>query len=172
LSINLSKKKNIVKKVKDIARNAKSIIVTDYKGLSASEITNLRSIARQENVCLFVAKNNLLKIGFKETAYKNIEEYLKGQSLLFFSENEISSAAKIVKNFCKQNDKLKINIISLCGSNFFAKDLNYISSLPTKKEAIGSFISLLKAPISKFIRTVKCPSFKLLMLLKELSKNK
>jgi len=170
LSINLSKKKHIVEKVKDIADKAKSIIVTNYKGLSAPEITSLRSMARKKNVNLFVAKNNLLKIGFKETPYNSIEKYLKGQSLLFFSENEISSSAKIVQEFCKGNDKLKVNIISLSGNNFDSNDLTYISNLPTKQEAIGSFISLLKMPISNLIRTLKCPSLKLLMLLKELSK--
>jgi len=163
LSINLSKKKNIAVK-------AKSIIVTNYKGLSAPEITNLRSIARKKDVHLFAAKNNLLKIGFKETPYNSIEDYLKGQSLLFFSEIEISSSAKIVQEFCKENDKLKVNIISLSGNNFNSSELQYISSLPTKKEAIGSFISLLKTPISNLIRTLKCPSLKLLILLKELSK--
>jgi large subunit ribosomal protein L10 len=129
-------------------------------------------MARKENVNLFIAKNNLLKIGFKKTAYNNIDKYLKGQSLLFFSQKEISSSAKIVQTFCKNNDKLKVNIISLCGNNFSSKDLTYISNLPTKKEAIGSFISLLKMPITNLIRTVKCPSLKLLILLKELSKKK
>lgn len=170
MSISLSKKKCIVKKTKEIAENAKSIIVTNYEGLSAPEITNLRSIARKENVCLFVAKNNLLKIGFKETAYESLDKYLKGQSLIFFSKSEISSSAKVVQNFCKKNEKLKVGIISLNGDNFFVKDLKYISSLPTKKEAIISFMSLLKIPVINFIRTVKCPSFKLLILLKELKK--
>lgn len=172
MSISLSKKKHTVKKAKEIAENAKSIVVTNYEGLSSPELTDLRAIARKENVYLFVAKNKLLKIGFKETAYSNIEKYLKGQSLIFFSQNEISSSAKVVQNFCKNNEKLKVNVISLCGDNFFVKDLKYISSLPTKSEAIVSFISLLKIPVINLIRTVKCPSVKLLFLLKELSKKK
>jgi len=164
LSISLSKKQDIVKKVKNIADNAKSIILTNYKGLSAPEITNLRSIARKKNVDLFIAKNNLLKIGFKETVYKNIDKYLKGQSLLFFSKTEISSSAKIVQNFCKNNDKLKVNIISLSGNIFPGKELKYISNLPTKKEAITTLVFLLKNPINNLIRTLKCPSLKLLVL--------
>lgn len=170
MSINLSKKKDIVEKVKKIADSAKSIILTNYKGLSAPEITNLRSIARKKNVNLFIAKNNLLKIGFKTTPYKSIEKYLTGQSLLFFSETELSSSARIVDDFCKENDKLKVSIISLSGNNFPSKDLKYISNLPTKKEAIFSFICLIKRPINNLISTLKCPSSKFLILLKELSK--
>jgi len=170
LSISLSKKKNIIEKVKSIADNAKSIIVTSYKGLTAPEITNLRAMARKKDVDLFVAKNNLLKIGFKNTPYKNFDEYLKGQSLLFFSNNELSNSAKIIQDFCKSNDKLKVNIISLSGKLFSSKELKYVSNLPTKKEAICSFIFLLKMPINNVIRTIKCPNLKLLMLLKEISK--
>lgn len=170
MSISLSKKKHIVKVATEIASNAKSIVVTNCEGLSAPELTNLRAIARKENVCLLVAKNKLLKIGFKETAYSSIEKYLKGQSLIFFSEHEISSSAKIVQDFCKKNNKLKVEVISLNGTNFFKKDLKYVSSLPTKHEAICSFISLLKAPVANLISTIKCPSIKLLILLEELSK--
>lgn len=170
MSINLSKKQNIVEKVKNIANNAKSIIVTDYKGLTSPEITNLRSIARKKKVDLFIAKNNLLKIGFKNTIYNNFDEHLKGQTLIFFSEHELSSSAKIIQEFCKKNDKLKVNVISLNGKLFPKKELKYVSNLPTKQEAIGSFLSILKAPISNLVRTTKCPSFKLIMLLKELSK--
>merc|ERR1712039_167921 len=96
--------------------------------------------------------------------------YLKGQSLLFCSNCEISSSAKIIQNFCKNNDKLKVSIISISGKNFPGKDLKYISDLPTKNEAVLSFIFLLKMPINKLIRTLNCPSLKLLILLKELTK--
>jgi large subunit ribosomal protein L10 len=170
LSINLSKKKYIVEKIKTIADNAKSIIITDYKGLTSPEITNLRSIARLKKVDLFVAKNNLLKIGFRDTLYNNLDEHLKGQTLLFFSNFELSNSAKVVHNFCKSNDKLKVNVISLSGKNFSSKELKNVSDLPTKKEAICSFIFLLKMPINNLIRTIKCPSIKLLVLLKELNK--
>ena len=172
MSISLSKKKEILKKLKNIADNAKSIIVADYKGLSAPEITDLRSIAREKDVCLFIAKNNLMKIGFSKTIYESIDKYLKGQSLLFFSNNEISSSAKVIQDFCKNNNKLKVNIISLSGKNFPSEDIKYISNLPTKKEAILSFIFLLKMPINNLIRTLNCPTLKVVILLKELSKKK
>jgi large subunit ribosomal protein L10 len=170
LSITLSKKKDIIEKIKSIGDNAKSIIVTNYQGLTSPEITKLRSYAREKDVNLFIAKNNLLKIGLKNTIYNNFDEYLKGQSLLFFSNNELSSSAKVIKDFCKNNDKLKVNIISLSGKIFSGDDLEYVSNLPTKKEAIQSFIFLLKMPINKLLNTVKYPKLKLIILLKELSK--
>lgn len=114
----------------------------------------------------------MLKIGFKNTVYDNFNKYLKGQSLLFFSETEISNSAKVVQDFCKNNDKLKVNIISLSGKIFTSENLNYISNLPTKEESICSFLSLLKMPMTKLIRTLKCPSLKLLTLFKELEKKK
>merc|ERR1711990_1285488 len=158
---------DIIEKKKSIGENAKSIIVTNYQGLTSPEITKLRSSAREKDVNLFIAKNNLLKIGLKNTIYNNFNEYLKGQSLLFFSNNEISSSAKVIQDFCKNNNKLKVNIISLSGKNFPSEDIKYISNLPTKKEAILSFIFLLKMPINNLIRTLNCPTLKVLILLKE-----
>merc|ERR1711959_814642 len=98
--------------------------------------------------------------------------YLKGPSLLFFSKNDLNLSAKVVSEFCENNDKLKVNIISLHGKVFPSKDLQYISNLPTHKEAICSFVYLLKLPITKFIKTTKAPNIKLLMLLKELINKK
>jgi len=95
---------------------------------------------------------------------------LKGQSLLFFSKNDISDSAKIIQKFCKNNNKLKVNIISLSGEIFSNKKLDYISNLPTKKEAICSLLFLLKYPISKLIKTIKYPNLKILILLEELKK--
>lgn len=170
MSITLSKKKCIVKKIKKIANEAKSIIVTNYKGLSSPEITNLRSLARKNEVHLLIAKNNLLRIGFKDTVYDNFNLHLKGPTLLFFSGNELSSSAKIIKKFCETNNKLKVNVISLSGKLFHEKELNYISNLPTRQEAIFSFVFLLRVPMNNFIRTAKASNIKLIILLKELSK--
>jgi len=172
LSINLSKKKMIIKKIENIAKNAKSIILTHYSGLSSPEITHLRSKARLKNVELLVAKNTLLKKGFKNTAYESFDQHLKGQSLLFFSTKELNISAKIVNDFCKINNKLKVNAISLSGTIFTSKDLNYVSNLPTRKEAILSILLLLKAPINKLVRTLRCPNLKLVTLLKEINKKK
>jgi len=165
LSITLSKKKDIIKKIEYVAKHAKSIVLTHYSGLSSPEITNLRSEARLKNVELLVAKNTLLKKGFKNTNYVNFEQYLKGQSLLFFSTKEINISAKIVDEFCKNNNKLKVNAISFDGQLLTSKELSYVANLPTYKEAICSILILLKTPISKLVRTLKCPNIKLLIIL-------
>lgn len=172
MSITFSKKKDIIKKIQNIASNAKSIIITSYKGLTSPEITDLRALARLKEVNLFIAKNNLLKIGFKNTIYNNFDKYLKGSNLLFFSTKELSVSAKVINDFCKNNNKLKVNIISLSGKLFINKDLDYLSNLPTYKQAIYSFLFLLKIPISNLLKTLKYPNFKLLILLKKINKNK
>ena len=172
MSITLSKKKEIIKKIENIAKNAKSIILTHCSGLSSPEITDLRSKARVKNVELLVAKNTLLKRGFKNTSYESLEQYLKGQSLLFFSSKELNVSAKVVNEFCKTNSKLTVNAISLSGKIFTSKDLLYVSNLPTRKEAVLSILLLLKTPINKLVRTLKCPNLKLVTLLKEINKKK
>lgn len=172
MSITLLKKQDIIKKIKSIANSAKSIIITNYRGLTSPEITDLRTKARSEKVDLFITKNSLLKIGFENTQYSNFKQHLKGPILLFISKTELNISAKLINEFCKNNDKLKVNMISLSGKLFEQKDLNYISNLPTYKEAISSFIVLLKMPIGKLIKTIKGPNLKLLMLLIEVNKKK
>lgn len=79
---------------------------------------------------------------------------LQGPLILAFSEEEPGSAARLVKNFAKENDQLKVRLVSFGGQLMGANDLDRLASLPTRDEALSQLLATMKAPLDKFARTV------------------
>jgi large subunit ribosomal protein L10 len=86
---------------------------------------------------------------------------LVGPLMLAFSQEDPGSAARLVKDFAKQNDLLAVKMISIGGELLDASELTKLSSLPTKDQAIGLLMAVMKAPVEKFVRTLNEPHGKL-----------
>lgn len=165
MALNLEQKKAIVNEVSGIAQGAKSAIAVENLGLSVSDVTVLRSKARKLGLYLKVVPNNLAKRALMDTDYEAMNEMLYGPIMLAFSDNELGAPAKLVKEFIKSNDKLKVRIIAIGNKLYSSSDLDVVASLPTKEEAIAKFLAVAKAPIGKFVRTIAETQNKLLRVL-------
>ena len=146
--------------------------MADYKGLSAEEVTSLRALARLNAVHLQVMRNTLAKRAIQGTRFECLEETLTGPTLLAFSQTDPGAPARLFKSFSKENEHLKVKGLSLGGSLLAQSKLNEVSSLPTYLEAVASFLSALKAPISLFVRTCVSPYAQLVRLLAAISEKK
>jgi large subunit ribosomal protein L10 len=90
-----------------------------------------------------------------------VSNSLKGPLVLAFSKEDPGAAARLVKAFAKDNDKLVPTVVSLGGSLLTAKDVDRVASLPTKQQALAILMGVMKAPVSKFVRTLAEPHAKL-----------
>ena len=106
-------------------------------------------------------KNTLARKAIAGTQFECVGKSLKGPLILAFSKDDPGAAARLVKAFAKDNDKLKTTVLSLGGSALSAKDLDKVASLPTRDQALSLLLGVLKAPITKFVRTVAEPHAKL-----------
>jgi large subunit ribosomal protein L10 len=86
---------------------------------------------------------------------------LKGPLVLAFSKDDPGAAARVVKAFSKDNDKLIATLVSLGGEVLSAKDLDKVASLPTRLQALSQLLGVLKAPIQKLVGTIAAPNQKL-----------
>ena len=161
MALRLEEKKAIVSEVAQVATDAHSAIATEYRGLSVGELTELRSKARQQGVYLRVVKNTLAKRALEGTPYECMRDSLVGPLMLAFSQEDPGSAARLVKDFTKENDLLAVKVISIGGEILDASELTKLSKLPTKEQAIGMMMAVMKAPIEKFVRTLAEPHTKL-----------
>ena len=161
MALRLDDKKALVAEVAAVAATAQSVVAAEYRGLTVTQMTNLRSKARSSGVYLRVVKNTLARKAIAGTAFECVGKSLKGPLILAFSKDDPGAAARLVKTFAKDNDKLKPTVLSLGGSSLTAKDLDKVASLPTKQQALSQLVGLLQAPISKFVRTVAEPHAKL-----------
>jgi large subunit ribosomal protein L10 len=161
MALRLDDKKAMVAEVAAVAANAQSVVAAEYRGLTVTQMTDLRAKARKSNVYLRVVKNTLARKAIAGTPFECVGKSLKGPLILAFSKDDPGAAARLVKAFAKDHDKLKPMVLSLGGSALTAQDLDKVASLPTKQQALSQLVGLLQAPISKFVRTVAEPHAKL-----------
>lgn len=160
MALTLQDKQAMVTEVHEIARTALSVVAAENHGLTVSQITGLRAKARGAGVYMRVVKNTLARKAVSGTSFECIAGQLKGPLILAFSQEDPGAAARVVKEFAKTNDKLVPTLVSLGGQLLSAKDLDKVASLPTKQQALAQLLGVLKAPISKFVRTVAEPHTK------------
>lgn len=161
MALRLDDKKALVAEVAAVAATAQSVVAAEYRGLTVTQMTDLRAKARKSNVYLRVVKNTLARKAIAGTAFECVGKQLKGPLILAFSKDDPGAAARLVKTFAKDHDKLVPTVVSLGGSALTAKDLDKVASLPTKQQALSQLVGLLQAPISKFVRTLAEPHAKL-----------
>lgn len=154
MALSFAEKEAIVSEVAEIAASAHSAVTAEYIGLSAEEMTELRANARSGGVYLRVVKNTLAKRAFDGTDYECLKDTLVGPLVLAFSQEDPGSAARVLKDFAKENDKLVIKALSVGGQLLAASEVDRLASLPTKEQAISMLMSVMQAPITKFARTL------------------
>jgi len=165
VSLNLEQKKVIVSEVAEIATEAPSAIAAEYIGLSVADMTKLRRSAREAGIYLRVVRNTLARRALADTKFDCMCDELVGPLLLAFSNEEPGSAARVIRDFAKDNDKLVAKLISLDGKLLEAGDLERLASLPTLEQARAMLLGLLQAPASKFVRVLAEPEGKFARLL-------
>lgn len=161
MPLNLEDKKVLVAEVTEVAKTALSVVAAEYRGLTVSQMTDLRSKARASGVYMRVVKNTLARKAFAGTAFEPVGPKLKGPLVLAFSKDDPGAAARVVKAFAKDNEKLVATLVSLGGEVLSAKDLEKVASLPTRDQARAQLLGVLKAPLQKLAATIAAPNQKL-----------
>lgn len=161
MTLSLEDKKAIVAEVAQIAGAAHSAIAAEYLGLSAEEMTLLRAKARGDSVYLRVVKNTLARRAVVGTDFECMQDALVGPLLLAFSQEDPGAAARVIDNFSKDNKHLVVKAVSIGGKLLDASAIERLASMPTKEQAIAILMSVMKAPITKFARTLVEPHAKM-----------
>ena len=160
MGLSLDTKKAIVEEVNSVAAAAPSAIAAEYIGLTVTELTELRNAAREAGVYLKVVRNTLARRALENTQFECMRDNLVGPLLLVFSNDEPGSAAKVVRNFAKSNEKLEVKLISLDGNLLEPSEITKLANLPSLDEARSMLLGLLSSPLTKFVRTISEPPSK------------
>lgn len=160
MALNLEDKKAIVAEVNEVAIKAHAIVAAEYRGLSVARMTELRKRGRAEKVRISVVPNNLARRAFEGTAFACMSEVLKGPLLLAFSQEEPAAAARLLRDFAKENERLVVKSLAFEGKLMTADKLNELASLPTRNEALATLMAVMKEPVAKFVRVLSEPHAK------------
>lgn len=162
MGLKLKEKQAIVNEVTEVANQAVSLIAAEYNGLTVAQLTALRKSARESGmVNIRVVRNTLARRALKDTSFNCINEKLVGPLILAFSKKDPGAAARLIKDFIKDNEKLKVTALALENKLLPSESLKSLASLPTRNEAIAQLLSVMQAPIVKLIRTLAEPHTKL-----------
>lgn len=161
MSLNLEQKQAVVAEVAEVASSAFSAVAAEYRGLTVAEMSELRAKARDMGVYLRVVKNSLARRAFDGTEFECMNDSLVGPLVLAFSQEDPGSAARVVRDFAKTNDKLLAKMIAINGELLDAAQIDRVANLPTREEAISQLMAVMKAPIEKFVRTLNEPTAKM-----------
>lgn len=154
MTLKLEDKKEIVAAVNKAASAAFSAVVADYRGLTVEQLTKLRAQARSQNVYLRVVRNTLARRALQGTAFEILNDSLVGPTIigLSMSENDMGAAARLLKDFAKDNQKLELKVAAFDGKVFVAQQIDVLAKLPNRKQALTMLASVMQAPVSKFGR--------------------
>jgi large subunit ribosomal protein L10 len=157
MTLRLEDKQQIVTEVNAVAAQALSAVVVDYQGVSVANMTKLRAKARATGVHLRVVRNTLARRAVEGTDFACLKDALVGPLILAFSQEEPGAAARLIRDFAKEMSELKVKALAIGGQLLAANQLEAVSKLPTKQEALATLCGTMLAPITKFVRTLAEP---------------
>ncbi len=149
--MNRTEKAAEIESLKSKFETAQLTILADYKGLSVAAITDLRRKLRAHQGSLKVVKNRLAKIAVKGTGAEFLASHFTGTTVVALTSGDPAAVAKVVSNFAKENDKLKIKAGALTGK---ALDLNAVKALadmPSREQLIAKLMGSMNAPATNLV---------------------
>ena len=165
MALSIEQKKAVVAEVSEVAKSALAAVAAEYRGLTVDEMTEFRVKAREGGVFVKVAKNTLVRRAVEGTEYECMQDALTGPILLAFSMDDPGAAARLVKDYSKDHNKLIAKLVAVGGTLYDASELDRLSKLPTYDQAIAILMGVMKAPVEKFVRTLAEPHTKLVRTL-------
>ena len=149
----LDKKKAIVTEVSDVLSSAQAAVVAEYRGLSVSQLTELRKDAHEAGVFLKVVKNTLARRAIKDTDFACLDEHLVGPTIFSAGDDPVA-VAKVMSKFAKDNEDLKITSGAMNGDALDVSGIEVLAKLPGREELLAMLVATMQAPIVQFVRTL------------------
>ena len=165
-------KQEKVEQMKDNFSKAKVAVVTEYKGLTVEEITNLRRKLQKENSDYMVTKNTLAKLASKGTQFEVLSETLKGPVAIAFGFQDEVAPAKIITNFIKDVKKGEIVAAVLDGKLLSKKETEVLANLPSKEELYAKMLGSINSPATGIVGAVNAVMSSLVRAMDQVAKQK
>jgi large subunit ribosomal protein L10 len=153
LSLNLTEKKAVVAEVSAQVAQAQAIVLAEYRGIGVANMTVLRAEARKSGVYLRVLKNTLVRRAVEGTPFAALADSMVGP-LVFGISSDAVSAAKVISNFAKTNDKIVIKAGAMPNQVMDAAGVQALASTLSREELLAKFACTLNEVPTKFARAI------------------
>ncbi|MCQ2544498.1 MAG: 50S ribosomal protein L10 [Lachnospiraceae bacterium] len=147
-------KKPIVEEIQSCIKDAKSVVVVDYRGLTVEQDTILRKSLRENNVAYKVYKNTMINFAIKGTEFEGLAPYLEGPTAIAVSTEDATAPARVICKFAKEAPKLEVKAGVVEGTVYDAKGIAAVASVPSREELLGKLLGSIQSPISNLARVL------------------
>jgi len=170
--MNRREKELVVRGIESDLTSSNAAFLVCYKGLVVEEMQKLRSGLRVVQGKLQVAKARLVKRAASATTSTDLDPLLKDQIALVFAQQDVVRVAKILHDFSKTNQLLKIVGGKMGTTLLDAQSVSRLAQLPSREVLLGQLLGVMNEPVSSLVRLLNLLIVRLLYVLKEIEKNK
>lgn len=168
----LQAKKEVVNEISQKVKNAKSIVLADYRGLTVEQDTELRNELRKAGVDYKVLKNTMVRFAMKENGLDDLDKFLHGPTAVAISDSDPVSPAKVLAEFAKKYDKLELKAGVVEGKVIDVNGIKNLADLPPKEVLIAKVLGGFNAPIAGFANVLNANLRGLAVALKAIADQK
>lgn len=147
-------KARIIQDTQERIADVRGLYLTDFSGLTVESMTSLRKKCREQGVQFHVVKNTLLKRAFNSRGITQLDAYLVGNTGVVFSASSEMAPAKILSDFARENEKLKVKAAVVDGRLFDARAIATLATLPSREVLLSQVLSTFIAPMTQFLAAV------------------
>lgn len=147
-------KKPIVEEISAAVKDAQSVVLVDYRGLTVEQDTQLRKQLREAGITYKVYKNTMMNFAFKGTDYESLLPYLEGPSAVAISTEDATAPARVLCKFAKTANALEVKGGVVEGIAYDANGIIEISKIPSREELLSKLLGSIQSPITNFARVM------------------
>lgn len=157
--MNRDEKKQLLDDLHELFNKSEILVVSHYKGLTVTEVSELRNAIRKAGAGFRVTKNRITKLALKDTKFESLADLFKGPTAVAFANDPVS-ACKACVEFAKNNEKLIIVGGAMGAESLTIAEINRLATIPSMDELRAKIIGLLQAPAAQLARVTKAYSEK------------
>ena len=147
-------KQPIVQEISETIKDAQSLVVVDYRGLTVAEDTQLRKNLREAGVTYKVYKNTLVNRAIEGTEFESLKDVLEGPNAFAVSTEDATAPARVLAEFAKKAPSLEIKAGVVEGTYYDAEGMKQIASVPSREVLLSKLLGSLQSPITNLARVL------------------
>lgn len=148
-------KQPVVAEISDLLKDAKAVVLADYRGLTVEQDTQLRKTMREAGVVYKVYKNTMVKRAIAGTPFEELEKDLEGPTAVAISSTDAAAPAKNLYEFAKKADQLQLKSGIVEGTYYDSSTISVIATIPSRDELLSKLLGSIQSPVANFARVIK-----------------
>ena len=144
----------VVDEISANIKDAQSVVLVDYRGLTVEQDTALRKQLREAGITYKVYKNTMLNFAIKGTEFEPLSQHLEGPSAIAISKTDATAPARIISKYAKKAPTLKMIAGVVEGNYYDEKGVAALATVPSREELLGKLLGSIQSPITNFARVV------------------